>query len=121
MGTAEQRVVQEHQPNIDRHALAIGQLAQDVALLQHPVRDRLDRAIASRIRMEIDRAVLGEIDLARSSMRPEEFPGMIAAGHGHRVETEFQKLIGGFADTFFGEIPGIGIDGLIAHEVDLSG
>ena len=115
MRHAEPRVVQQHQPDIDRHAALVGQLAQHVALANEPVRDRLDGAVARRIGVEIDRSVLGEIDLSGLAVRPHELAGVIAAGDRHRIEAEAAELLRGGFDAGFREIPGIGVNGLVAH------
>ena len=67
---AERRIVQQHEPDIDRHASIVGQLAQHVALGEQAVGPRLDGAVARRIGLEIDRAVFGEVDFARLAVRP---------------------------------------------------
>ena len=86
------RVVQQHQPDIDRHAALVDQLAQHVALAEQAVGYRLDGAIARGVGLEIDRAILGEIDFAGLAMRAHELAGMVAAGDRHRVEAETAEL-----------------------------
>ena len=48
-------------------------------------------------------------------MGAQEFAGVIAAGDRHRVEPKRQEFLDGVGDACLGEIPRIGIDGLVTH------
>ena len=115
---AEPRVVQEHEPNVGRHAALSTKLAHDVLPgRKHRVFDWLDRAVAAEIRLEIDRPVLGKIDLAAFAMGPQELACMVAAGDRHRVEAKGEEPVDRRADADLGDIPGIGVDRLVAHRM----
>ena len=114
---AEARIVQKDEPDIDRHAAAVDQFAQHVTLAERSVGHRLDGAVARRIGLEIDRPVVGEIDLSRLTVRAHELAGMVAAGDRHRVEAEVAELLRGGRDAGFREIPGIGVNSLVAHRI----
>lgn len=117
MRRAQACVVQQHQPDIGRHRGAIAEIAKHILSgRQHRMRDRLDRAIARGVSPEIDDAVLGEIDLAGLAVRPQELARVIAAGDGDGVEAYRLELAQGLVHAAFSEIPGIGVDGLVAHD-----
>ncbi len=110
--------MQEHEPDVGRHAVLPAQLAQYVLPgRKHRVFDGLDRAVAAEIRLEIDRPVLGKIDLAALAMGSEEFSRMVAAGDRHRVEAKGEEAIDRRAHAALGDIPGIGVDGFVAHRM----
>ena len=115
MRHAEPRIVQQHQPDIDGHAAVVDQFAQNIALAEQPVGDRLYGAIARRIGVEIDRSVIGEIDLSGLAVRAHELAGVIAAGDRHRIEAEVAEFVCRGRDAGFRQIPGVGVNGLVAH------
>ena len=81
------------------------------------MRDRLDRAVAAGIGLEIDRSVFRKIDLARLAVRPQELACVVAPRDRHRIEAERQEPVDRGADAGLGEIPGVGVNGLVAHRV----
>ena len=96
----------------------LAKLAQDVvAGRKHRVFDRLDGAVAAKVRLEIDRPVLGEIDLAASAVGPQELARMVAASDRHGVEPKGEKPVDGRAHADLGDIPRIGVNGLVAHRL----
>ena len=94
----------------------VGQFAQHIALGQHRVCDRLDRAVAPWVGLEIDRAVLRKIDLAALALRTQELSVMVAASHRDGVEAKRPELVRRGGDTALGQVPSIAIDGLVLHE-----
>ena len=80
-----------------------------------PVGDGLDGAVAGRIGVEIDGSVIGEVDLAGLAVRAQELASVVTAGDRHRIEAEAAELACSGGDAGFREIPGIGVDGLVAH------
>src|SRR5690606_41486011 len=86
MRQAKRRIVQKYQPDIDGHTSVIAELFQHVTLAQKAVGKRLNGAVARRVGTEISGAILGEVDLARLAVRPQELAGVIAAGDGDGVE-----------------------------------
>ena len=112
---SDERVMKQNQPHIRGDCLLRRQLAQDIVILEHRIGDGLDRAVAARIRLEIDRAVLGKIDFPGLAMRPQKFPGVIAPRIGDCVEPKRAELRHRIGDACFRQIPGVGVDGAIAH------
>src|SRR5271154_6995723 len=76
--------------------------------------DGLDRAVALGVGFEVDGPVLGKIDLPLA-VRPEELARVIAAGYRDGVETEREKAVERLVHAGFGEVPGVCIDGFVAH------
>ena len=107
--------MQQHQPDIDGHAALVDQLAQYVALAKRSIGHGLDGAVARRIGVEIDRPIVREIDLSRLAVRTHELAGMVASGNRHRIQAKVAELPRGGRDAGFREIPGIGVNGLVAH------
>src|SRR5580658_5941990 len=79
------------------------------------MRNRLNRAVTAGIGLEIDRPVFGKVDLAASPMRPQELAGVIAPRDCHRIEAEGLEPVDGGAEAGLDEIPGVGVNGLVAH------
>jgi hypothetical protein len=108
MGIAEASVVQQHGPAVDREVAAGRELGQHILLL-YDLRDlRLDAAIA-RARVEIDRAVLGEDDLAVFRPRADELAGMISGRERDAADAVRARLGDRAVAAGAGEVPGVGV------------
>src|SRR5207344_1339762 len=101
--------------DVDGHAAGLDEFAENVALAEQLAGYRLDVAIAGRIGVEIDRSVIGEIDLSGLAVRAHELAGMIAAGDRYRIEAEIAEFVGRDSRAGFRQVPGIGVNRLVAH------
>src|SRR6185437_804612 len=121
MHHAETRVVEKHKPNVGRESALPAELAQDVfAGGDHGMGQGLDRAVALTLGREIDDAVLREIHLPRLAMRAQELPRMVAPCDGHGVKAERSEALERRGRAGLGEVPRVGVDGLVAHSACLA-
>jgi hypothetical protein len=92
---AEPRIVAADGPGDPRHVgCGLLQLGKRVHMLQHRVRHGPEPPVALGPMAEIDGAVIGEIDLARAPVRPDELAGVVAHRQRERIGAGIAQAAG---------------------------